>query len=63
VASSEVVTADQPFTLGARVAHPTFGDGDVVGYENGAMTVLFGQAGYRTLSVELVRANGLLTSR
>jgi ATP-dependent DNA helicase RecQ len=49
-----------PFPLGARVAHAAFGSGEVVGYEGDTMTVLFDDAGYRTLSVELVRGNNLL---
>jgi hypothetical protein len=61
-----VATADTPgdhdelFPLGARVAHATFGTGDVVACEDGTITVLFDNAGYRTLSVELVRENQLL---
>jgi ATP-dependent DNA helicase RecQ len=51
---------EYPFPLGARVAHPAFGVGEVVGYEGDTMTVLFDDAGYRTLSVELVRSNSLL---
>ncbi|HEV7686930.1 MAG TPA: RecQ family ATP-dependent DNA helicase, partial [Acidimicrobiia bacterium] len=53
----------RPFPLGAAVVHATFGAGEVVGYEDDAMTVLFDDAGYRTLSVELVRANNLLQPR
>jgi ATP-dependent DNA helicase RecQ len=52
---------DQLFPLGARVAHATFGAGDVVAYEDGTITVLFDDAGYRNLSVELVRENRLLS--
>ena len=50
----------QPFPLATRVVHATFGAGDVVAYQNDTITVLFDEAGYRTLSVELVQANGLL---
>jgi ATP-dependent DNA helicase RecQ len=49
-----------PFSLGAPVVHVTFGAGEVVGYEGDTMTVLFESAGYRNLSVELVRSNNLL---
>jgi ATP-dependent DNA helicase RecQ len=52
---------DQLFPLGARVAHATFGAGEVVAYEDGTITVLFDDAGYRNLSVELVRENRLLS--
>ena len=51
---------DELFPLGARVIHATFGTGEVVAYENGTITVLFDEAGYRTLSVDLVRQNRLL---
>jgi hypothetical protein len=40
--------------------HATFGAGEVVAYEADTMTVLFDDAGYRNLSVELVLANNLL---
>jgi ATP-dependent DNA helicase RecQ len=52
--------ADLPFPLGARVMHGTFGAGEVVGYEDDTMTVLFDDAGYRTLGVDLVRSKNLL---
>ena len=51
---------DELFPLGTRVVHATFGAGGVVAYENGTITVLFDEAGYRTLSVDLVRENQLL---
>ncbi|HEV7863125.1 MAG TPA: RecQ family ATP-dependent DNA helicase [Acidimicrobiia bacterium] len=50
----------QPFPLGARVVHATFGTGEVVAYDDDTMTVLFDEAGYRSLSVGLVRAGDLL---
>jgi ATP-dependent DNA helicase RecQ len=53
-------TADQPFPLGARVVHATFGAGEVVAYEGDTMTLLFDDAGYRNLSVDLVRTGKLL---
>jgi ATP-dependent DNA helicase RecQ len=49
------------FGLGRRVRHATFGSGDVIGVDGDTITVLFSDAGYRTLSLELVRSNGLLT--
>jgi ATP-dependent DNA helicase RecQ len=52
---------DAAFTLGQSVRHKTFGTGEVISIDGDAMTVLFGDAGYRTLSVELVQSNGLLT--
>ena len=51
---------DLPFPLDARVAHDQWGEGQVIGYDTDAMTVLFDQGGYRTLSVELVTERDLL---
>jgi ATP-dependent DNA helicase RecQ len=51
----------RPFPVQARVRHSHWGEGLVLGYEGNAMTVLFDDAGYRTLSVELVVAGDLLT--
>jgi ATP-dependent DNA helicase RecQ len=62
-----VATADtagdhaELFPLGARVVHATFGAGEVVACQDGTLTVLFDDAGYRNLSVDLVRENQLLT--
>jgi ATP-dependent DNA helicase RecQ len=50
----------RPFALGARVRHERWGDGAVQRYEADKMVVLFDEAGYRTLAVELVLENGLL---
>jgi len=54
--------ADSEFALGRRVRHATFGAGEVISVDGDTITVLFGEAGYRTLSVELVRSGGLLTA-
>ena len=54
--------ADSEFALGRRVRHATFGAGEVISVDGDTITVLFGDAGYRTLSVELVRSAGLLTA-
>ncbi len=48
------------FALGSRVVHQSWGEGQVIGYEDDTVTVLFDEGGYRTLSVELVDENGLL---
>jgi ATP-dependent DNA helicase RecQ len=50
----------QPFLLDTRVAHGRWGEGQVIGYESDAMTVLFDEGGYRTLSVELATKGDLL---
>jgi ATP-dependent DNA helicase RecQ len=51
---------DVPFAVGSRVRHAEWGGGTVQQYEGDAMTVLFEEGGYRTLSVELVVERGLL---
>jgi ATP-dependent DNA helicase RecQ len=48
------------FPLGTRVAHARFGTGEVVAHRDDTLTVLFDDAGYRSLSVDLVREGNLL---
>jgi ATP-dependent DNA helicase RecQ len=53
--------ADEPFALGARVAHPEWGEGVVQRYDHDrAVVVLFDEVGYKTLALEVVRERGLL---
>jgi ATP-dependent DNA helicase RecQ len=53
--------AGEPFALGARVAHPEWGEGVVQRYEHDrAVVVLFDDIGYKTLALEVVRDRGLL---
>lgn len=52
----------KPFPHGCRVAHATFGPGQVVGYAGGDILVSFDGAGYRRLSLELVAENDLLVA-
>jgi ATP-dependent DNA helicase RecQ len=54
-------SGDEPFALNARVRHEEWGEGLVVRYEDHKMTVLFDEAGYKTLSIELVRELKLLS--
>ncbi|GAC1410922.1 MAG: RecQ family ATP-dependent DNA helicase [Actinomycetota bacterium] len=54
--------AGEPFPLGSRVNHKQWGGGCVVGYEADQMTVLFDEAGYRTLSARVVESHKLLVS-
>ncbi|PXY33176.1 recombinase RecQ [Prauserella coralliicola] len=49
------------FPLRSRVRHPEWGAGNVVAQEADRITVLFDDAGYRTLSLAAVREHGLLT--
>src|SRR5262245_51033304 len=58
-----IVEADPdatPFDIGSRVRHGEWGEGTVQRYEADKMVVLFDDAGYKTLSAELVVANDLL---
>jgi ATP-dependent DNA helicase RecQ len=52
--------AEQPFPLGTRVAHGAWGEGLVQRYERDKIVVLFDEAGYKTLDVDLVRERRLL---
>jgi Protein of unknown function (DUF3553) len=49
-----------PFPVGSRVRHVEWGTGQVLGYEEDKVTVLFEEVGYRTLGVKLVLEQGLL---
>ncbi|HKE66798.1 MAG TPA: ATP-dependent DNA helicase RecQ [Micromonosporaceae bacterium] len=51
-----------PYPLHSTVSHRQWGRGTVLGYDQDRMTVLFEEVGYKTLSVALVRANGLLAA-
>ena len=51
---------EQPFPLEARVTHDEWGLGTVVRYEDRRVVVLFDEAGYKTLGVDLVLERGLL---
>jgi ATP-dependent DNA helicase RecQ len=53
-------TTEGPFPVGGMVSHETFGDGQVVRYEEGKVVVLFDQIGYQTLALDIVREQGLL---
>ena len=51
----------EPFAVGARVAHPEWGEGVVQRYdEDRAVVVLFDDVGYKTLALEVVLERGLL---
>ncbi|WP_173160642.1 RecQ family ATP-dependent DNA helicase [Phytohabitans suffuscus] len=51
-----------PFPLHSTVRHAEWGVGLVLAYESDKMTVLFDDVGYKTLSVPVVRAQGLLVA-
>jgi ATP-dependent DNA helicase RecQ len=56
----EASTDDRPFAVGSTVRHARWGDGTVQRYEDHAVTVLFDDAGYKTLALDLVVDAGLL---
>ncbi len=49
------------YALQSRVSHPDFGDGTVMDVESDKITVLFEAAGYRTLALDIVENEQLLT--
>jgi ATP-dependent DNA helicase RecQ len=52
---------DEPFALGARVAHPEWGEGVVQRYDGDrAVVVLFDEVGYKTLALDVVLERELL---
>jgi ATP-dependent DNA helicase RecQ len=51
-----------PFPLDGRVEHAKWGAGTVTRYEEDRVVVLFDEAGYRTLSLDVVLANDLLAA-
>ena len=53
---------DVPFPVGARVAHGQWGEGIVQRYDDDAMVVLFDEAGYKTLALEVVRSRAILAA-
>ncbi|NAZ88171.1 RecQ family ATP-dependent DNA helicase [Kineococcus sp. T90] len=57
---SEGSAHDQPFPVGAAVAHEEWGEGQVMHYEDDRVTVLFEGVGYRTLALGVVEDRGLL---
>jgi ATP-dependent DNA helicase RecQ len=52
--------ADGPYPLHSTVRHAEWGAGLVLSYDADRMTVLFDEVGYKTLSVPVVREQGLL---
>jgi len=54
------IDAEGPFPLSTRVRHTLWGEGLVLRYEAGTVTVLFDEVGYKSLSLEVVESAGLL---
>ena len=61
--SARSSVARGPFAPGERVAHRSLGDGVVEHVTADAVTVLFDEAGYKTLDLELVMGQDLLRHR
>lgn len=59
-AGRSTAVGETPYPLNSTVRHTAWGLGTVLGYEEGRVTVLFEAVGYKTLSVQVVRAQGLL---
>jgi superfamily II DNA helicase RecQ len=51
---------DVPFPEQSRVVHATFGEGLVLRHEGDSIVILFDDAGYKTLSLELIAKGELL---
>nr|WP_240438601.1 ATP-dependent DNA helicase RecQ [Actinosynnema mirum] len=54
------VAEDDEFPPESKVTHPKWGEGTVVRTEGEQITVLFHEVGYKTLSLQVVKANSLL---
>jgi ATP-dependent DNA helicase RecQ len=54
--------SDVPFPVGSRVTHGQWGEGVVQRYDDDAMVVLFDDAGYKTLALDVVREREILTA-
>ena len=53
---------NMPFPTNSRVQHRSWGEGLVLRYEGDKMVVLFDDVGYKTLAVEIVTQNNILTA-
>jgi ATP-dependent DNA helicase RecQ len=56
----ETVLVEEPFPVGSRVQHGTWGEGQVLRYDGDKIVVVFDDEGYKTLAVDLVVQNALL---
>jgi ATP-dependent DNA helicase RecQ len=53
---------DAPFAVGARVAHPSWGEGVVQRYDDLAVVVLFDEVGYKSLARDVIAERGILSA-
>lgn len=56
----EMPAIEEPFPVGSRVQHGTWGEGQVLRYDGDKIVVVFDDEGYKTLAVNLVVQNALL---
>jgi ATP-dependent DNA helicase RecQ len=59
--SVDEAVADTPFPIHSQVVHASWGTGTVMREEPDRITVLFEEIGYKTLSLEAVKRDSLLT--
>jgi ATP-dependent DNA helicase RecQ len=52
---------DPPVAIGARVRHRDFGEGTVTGFEDGRLTAVYDESGYRTVLADDAISHGTLT--
>ncbi|HZB32641.1 MAG TPA: ATP-dependent DNA helicase RecQ [Streptosporangiaceae bacterium] len=57
----ETVKNDHPFPVHSEVVHASWGPGTVMSVDPDRITVLFDDTGYKTLSLDAVQREGLLT--
>jgi superfamily II DNA helicase RecQ len=61
VETTETTRTDSPFPIHSEVIHVSWGPGTVMREERDRITVLFEDIGYKTLSLEAVQRDSLLT--
>ncbi len=54
--------ADRPFPIGAAVTHTSWGHREVQRHDRDRVVVLFESAGHRTLDLNLVEEEGVLSN-
>jgi ATP-dependent DNA helicase RecQ len=59
--SVRTARADTPFPIHSQVVHASWGTGTVMREEPDRITVLFEEIGYKTLSLDAVQRDSLLT--
>jgi ATP-dependent DNA helicase RecQ len=58
--SDDTMLAESPFPMGSHVVHETLGEGVVQRTTADSVTVLFDDAGYKTLAVEVVQEQNMM---